>query len=63
MLMYVYVCAGERRARTEPFCPHLKLNADNVTALHGYQSDKPHFLPFIPTMKDKRRSKLRDKES
>lgn len=60
MLMTVCVRRGERRARTEPFCPHLKLNADNVTALHGYHSEK---LSLKPTMKDKRRSKRREKES
>ncbi len=40
----VCVCWGERRARTEPFCPHLKLNVGNVTCFHGYQSAKLRFL-------------------
>lgn len=41
MLMTVCVCVlGERRARTEPFCLHLKLNVGNVTWFHGYQPDK-----------------------
>jgi len=43
--MTVCVCVrGVRRARTEPFCSHLKLNVDNVTWLHGYQPDKQLFL-------------------